>query len=288
MKNVVGRLILIATLIVPFSQQARAQPLKELAAHTHYHGVAFAQSGSAVLMLASHHGLFAVDKTGDAKRLSPEQDFMGFSASIASPLSYFASGHPASGGNIGFLKSDDGGSTWKQISEGMNGPVDFHQMDVSPANPQTIYGNYDGIQVSHDAGLKWKVTGAAPETLIAIAASSVAEATVFAATKNGLQKTMDSGASWQTLGFAGEIVSLVKTAPDGSVYAFVVGRGLMKANEKTLADWILLSNDFGNSVPLHMAVDSANGKHLALTTQNNDVLESQDAGKTWKAFAGSN
>ena len=44
---------------------AFAETLKELASKTHYHGIAFARSGSAMLLLASHHGVFAVDKNGN-------------------------------------------------------------------------------------------------------------------------------------------------------------------------------------------------------------------------------
>ena len=47
-----------------------AETLKELAGRTHYHGIAFARSGSAALLLASHHGLFAVDKNGNAAQVS--------------------------------------------------------------------------------------------------------------------------------------------------------------------------------------------------------------------------
>lgn len=288
MKNSFYHMLIGALAVGAIITHASAESLKNLATQTHYHGIAFSQSGSAVLLLASHHGVFAVDKNGDAKRVSLVQDFMGFSPSIAAPLTYFASGHPTSGGNAGFLKSIDGGATWTQISKGVNGPVDFHQMDVSPATSQTIYGNYGGLQVSHDGGNSWAASGAAPEGLIAIAASSVTEAMVYAATKNGLQKTIDGGATWLPSAFAGEIVSMVKTEADGSVFAFVVGRGLMKANEKTATDWTLLADSFGDAVPLHFAIDGADSKHLALITQNNDVLESHDAGVSWAAFAGSN
>ena len=81
---------------------ADAEALADLARKTHYHGIAFARTGSADLLLASHHGLFAVDRDGTATLVSPVQDFMGFSPDPANPLGYFASGHPAAGGNSGF------------------------------------------------------------------------------------------------------------------------------------------------------------------------------------------
>jgi len=104
--------------VVSASHAASAETLTELAKKTHYHGIAFSRAGTAVLLLAAHHGLFAVDRDGTATRVSPVQDFMGFSPDPADTLRYFASGHPATGGNSGFLQSRDGGATWNQLSPG--------------------------------------------------------------------------------------------------------------------------------------------------------------------------
>ena len=263
---------------------ASAEPLKELAAKTHYHGIAFARSGSAVLLLASHHGLFAVDKTGDATQVSPMQDYMGFSPGPADPLTYYASGHPHEGGNSGFLKSIDGGATWKQISAGVDGPVDFHQMDVSPADPQTIYGSYGSLQISRDGGQTWTIAGTPPQKLVAIAASGIKAEQLYAATQNGLFMSIDAGASWQPLAFDGDVVSMVKIGPKGALLAFVLGKGLMKASEDKPGEWTSLSNGFGESIPLHLAISSTDSKWLALTTQDNAVMESRDGGFTWTPF----
>jgi len=269
-------------------QTANAETLQELAKHTHFHGIAIVHGGTAELLLASHHGLFAVDAAGTATRLSAIQDFMGFSPSPANPLTFFASGHPASGGNAGFLQSIDGGATWGRVSDGLDGPVDFHQMDVSPANPKTVYGNYGGLQISHDGGQTWAASGFAPDKLIAIAASGLSESRLFAAAETGLLQSDDAGATWRVNNFDGKIVSMVKSAPNHMLYAFVLGVGLMQANEDVPTKWQVLSNDFGQAVPLHMAVDATDTKHLVLTTQFNGVLESKDGGSHWAGFAGSN
>jgi len=263
---------------------ASAEALKDLAGKTHYHGIAFARSGSATLLLATHNGLFAVDSNGEATQVSLVQDYMGFSPNPADPLTYFASGHPSGGGNSGFLASTDGGATWKQLSAGDGGPVDFHQMDVSPADPKTIYGAYGGLQASRDGGETWSVMGEPPAALIAIAASSVKAEQIYAATKNGLHMSVDAGASWQPLFFDGEVVSAIKAGPNGTLLAFVLGRGFVKTTEDKPRDWTVLSNGFENAIPLHVAVDPADGNHLALTTQANDVLESRDGGATWTPF----
>ncbi|MGH6906818.1 MAG: WD40/YVTN/BNR-like repeat-containing protein [Aestuariivirga sp.] len=265
---------------------ASAETIKELAQHTHFHGIAFARSGTAKLLLATHHGLFAVDAEGSATQVSAIQDYMGFSPDPSNPLIYYSSGHPAGGGNSGFLKSADGGATWTQVSAGAGGPVDFHQMDVSPADPATIYGIYGNVQVSHDGGANWSVAGPAPGQVIAIAASVRDADSLYAATKAGLEMSNDGGKSWSGLAFNGEVVSTVETGADGALYAFVIGRGLMLGKDGETGGWPPLSNGFGEAIPLHMAVDPADGKHLALTTQNNEVLESHDGGKSWVAFAG--
>ena len=188
------------------------------------------------------------------------------------------------GGNSGFLKSSDGGATWKLISPGVRGPVDFHQMDVSPINPQTIFGNYGGMQVSHDGGLTWADAGFSPLKLVAIAASGINADQVYAATQNGLYSSADAGKTWQPLDFEGKVVSAIETGPNGSLYANVLGQGLMKAQEDKPKEWTVQSNGFGDAIPLHIAIDPADSKHLALTTQNNDVLESLDGGSTWAPF----
>ena len=89
------RLTFACVLFAFAGNTAFAETLVELADKTHYHGIAFARSGSAELLLASHHGLFALDKNGEATRVSPVHDYMGFSPDPTDPLSFYASGHPA-------------------------------------------------------------------------------------------------------------------------------------------------------------------------------------------------
>ena len=78
--NIISKLAFTCSL---FSQAAflpaSAETLDVLVGKTHYHGIAYARSGSATLLLASHHGLFALTKDGEATRVSPVHDYMGFS-----------------------------------------------------------------------------------------------------------------------------------------------------------------------------------------------------------------
>jgi hypothetical protein len=60
---------------------------------------------------------------------------------------------------------------------------------------------------------------------------------------------------------------------------------LLRADETNLDHWTLLSNAFADSVPLHLAIDGGNDRHLALTTHKSELLESLDGGATWRPFA---
>lgn len=127
--------------------QAQAVDVSELASQTHIHGLAVDRQDSGYPLTATHHGLFRAGPDGAAERISVVQDFMGFNPHPSDPDTLYASGHPAEGGNLGFIASPDGGRTWEQISPRDGGPVDFHQMTVSAADPQTIYGAYGALQV---------------------------------------------------------------------------------------------------------------------------------------------
>jgi photosystem II stability/assembly factor-like uncharacterized protein len=273
-----------AVLAPPAASAAEATTLAELRQQTHFHGIAVDRADPSRLYLATHHGFFLVTSDGKATRLSPVQDFMGFTPHPADAAILYASGHPAGGGNLGFIMSTDGGASWVQVSPGIDGPVDFHQMDVSPADPNVVYGVYSGLQVSHDAGRSWTMAGPAPEGLIDLAASSASADRLYAATKTGLWLSDDAGKSWLSAAFPSGIVSMVTSGPGGRLFAFVLGQGLVGAEERAPASWTGLSNGFGDRYILHLAVDPANPDRLYATTQENDVLASSDGGRSWKPY----
>lgn len=268
-----------------FVRSVNAESLYDITQHTHIHGVSYNRgTGEAELLLATHHGMFAVSRNGTAVLISSTHDFMGFTADPVDPLRYFGSGHPAGGGNSGFLESRDNGATWSRLSDGVNGPVDFHSLAVSAANPKVIYGVFDGIQKSSDGGTTWQVSGTAPDDLVQLAASSRSTERIFAATKSGLKVSNDSGQSWSTASFDGEIVSAVRVERDGVVYAFVLGHGFLKSKESNLSDWSPLSNSFGKAIPLHIVTKADNPTQMVASTQTSEVLESRDGGHTWRPF----
>jgi photosystem II stability/assembly factor-like uncharacterized protein len=262
----------------------------ELAQQTHFHGLAVDAADPERLYLATHHGLWVVEGDGSARLISPTtDDFMGFTPHPADPSVLYASGHPTGGGNLGFIVSTDGGETWRQLSPGAGGPVDFHQMDVSAADPGTIYGAYAGrLQVSRDGGRSWEVVGPAPDGLIDLAASAKSPDILYAATQSGLRRSEDGGRTWQDAYWLRQPASMVHVTPEGEVYAFVLGSGLIRTREPDLA-WQAVADAFGEAYVLHFAVDPRERQKLyAITLHPEDhsqtILASGDGGATWSAF----
>ena len=264
---------------------AESLSLSEISENTHVHGIAVDLRDPARIHLATHHGFFAVGPDGSATRLSETgDDFMGFTPHPSDPSLLYASGHPVGGGAMGIIASADGGKTWRQIATGVNGPVDFHQMDVSRADPKVIYGVHGGLQVSRDGGQTWqRAAGRLPDGLIDLAASARDANTLYAATKGGLLISRDGGGSWQPASMFKRPVTMVQAAAAGTVYAFVYGSGLIMTTEPGL-DWKLISEGFGDSYILHLAADPADPAKLYAVTDQGKVLASTDSGRTWSAF----
>lgn len=279
-----GTIVGVAALgaFVLASQAGETVALGDLPSRTHVHGLAVDRQDPSRLLIATHHGLFRAGPDGQAERVSVVQDFMGFSPDPGRDgRTLYASGHPAKGGNLGFIASTDGGGTWAQVSPGLGGPFDFHQMTVSPKDPKTIYGAFRGLQMSRDAGLTWTLVGPAPDGLIALAASATSADTLYAATENGLLVSKDAGKTWTSL-IGGSAVSLVHVTPDATLYAFVIGRGLVRAGEGKLEFATL--GDKAMPTLLHLASDPADPARLFASPARGAVLVSADGGKTWSPF----
>ncbi|HUG62215.1 MAG TPA: exo-alpha-sialidase [Methylomirabilota bacterium] len=245
---------------------------------THVHGLAWDPSDPGRLLIATHHGLMAFEE-GKIEAVSERRDdFMGFSPHPGGNGVYLASGHPAGGGNLGVIVSRDGGRTWEALSPGADGPVDFHQMDVSKANPNVMVGVYGNVQASRDGGATWTVTGRPPAPMIGVALSAVDPEKVYAATEAGLFESPDLGATWTRAATTEAAATMVATLADGTVYAYDVENGLTRKAAG--------SNAFEGAGPaldddaiLHLA---AKDGEMAAVTYKGAMLRSTDGGRTWE------
>lgn len=283
-----GLLVLAAAVfVVNRSLSADDTTVSALAGETHFHGIAVDAGDDDRLYLATHHGLFVAADDGSARRISETRDdFMGFTPHPADPDVLYASGHPAGGGNLGFIVSRDGGKSWSGLADGVGGPVDFHQMDISKADPDVVYGVFDGLQRSTDGGRTWTRIGPEPDGILDLAASSRDSDRIYAATRSGLMVSTDGGRQWRRAHDSGQPATMVHVTRGGAVHAFILGTGLVRAEEAGL-DWTELGDAFGRSVVLHLAVaaDAEPRTLYAVTldpeTRSQALHASRDGGRTW-------
>lgn len=277
-----------AGLFLTFGTGARAEtPLTDLLARTHIHGLAVDGQNSGRLLIATHHGLHALDlDTGLTLRISDHSDdLMGFVADPVAPGVFLASGHPARGGNLGVIASRDGGVSWAKTSDGVNGPVDFHQMDISKADPSVIWGNHGGLQRSRDGGQTWEQVADAPLGLINIAASSRSAERLYAATETGLFVSDADARNWQRAHPADAPASFVEVTADGMIHAFILGGGLVRRHEDGGA-WEQLHPGFNQRYLLYYAANPENPDHAFAATQMGEILASDDGGRGWRPIGG--
>ena len=224
---------------------------------------------------------------------------MGFTADPTNPRRFYASGHPQTGGNLGFQVSENLARDWTQIS--MPG-VNFHALAIAPSNPKVFYGfpssGAQGIQISIDCGKTWKqsqMNGLKTEPFNLVVDPVNADR-VFAVTSAGLYQSTDhpGGVRLRVRGETWSLLSNTQTAP-------IVGLAVQREADKTVmygfrADkskpGIERSVDGGQTwqkwgtgtkgIIMYLAIAPSNPKMFYAVNRENTVFGSQDGGKTWK------
>jgi photosystem II stability/assembly factor-like uncharacterized protein len=252
----------------------------------HIHGLAVDVERPNRLYLATHAGLFLTNPNGTATRVgSSQDDLMSFAADPNNANVFYASGHPSGGGNLGVLVSRDRGWSWERLASGANGPVDFHAMEVSRANPQVMYGMYQGLQVSRDAGGTWRVIGKLPKDTFDLAASTHDPDKVYAAARGGLYVSKNGGQTWSPATMQRRPATMVHVAGDGQVYAFIYGVGLLAGDDEGL-DWELRSDRFADRYLTDMASAPSDPEVLHVVSDTGGIVTSRDGGRSWVSYAG--
>lgn len=261
---------------------------------THGHGLAVdvaetsEQSSSArKLYIATHHGLLVLINDKDLYQVGRNKDdYMGFSTHPTNPQVFFTSGHPTFGGNLGFQKSEDGGVSWKKVSNGVNGPVDFHAMAVSPVNPDLIYGFYAGkLQRSSDGGKNWEAFKI-EFSIISLIADPKDENVVFASNNQGLgiMVSRDKGESFEGLSEqlkGGVVTALAINQQDAKkMISFSEKMGLAKSGDGGIT-WEKVGESFSDEGAAFIAASKQNSNLVYALTFKNSLYKSIDGGDTW-------
>lgn len=269
------------------------EPARNWQANNHVHGLAVNPTNPNLLYVATHNGLLQRNETQQWFWMQPEAeraDYMGFTADLSNPNRFYASGHPPTGGNLGFQVTNDQAQSWQQQS--MPG-VDFHALATAPSDPNIFYGfaasGAEELHVSTDGGKTW--TKSRAEGLAASPFNLVVDPVnpkhLYAVTQAGLYQSLDQGETWATL-------SGLQNAP-------VVGLALQREADQTVmygyrpldsAPGIYRSTDGGGSwdlwstgtdgLLLYLAIAPNNAQIFYAVNDSNAVFQSQDGGKTWK------
>ncbi|MCK8438868.1 exo-alpha-sialidase [Streptomyces sp. D2-8] len=235
---------------------------------SHIHGLGLDPADQR-LYVATHEGIYTPDTKGDPALVGDSKDdFMGFT--VAGDKTFYASGHPTSGGNKGLIKSTDAGETWKSLS--LSGESDFHALESAHG---TVYG-YDstnGVVRTTKDGVSWK-DGARLEALD-IAVSPTDSRVVLASTAEGVARSSDGGKTFAQ-GNEPSIAFLSWTAKDG-LYGIDTSGGLNRSTDGGTT-WKKVSTVPGGRP---QALTAVGAEHVLAATQAG-VFESKDGGKTFK------
>ncbi len=286
-KIVIGLVILVGVMVLwgvskPSQRDSSVDETEVITRLQDAHGIAVDRENPNRVYIATHTGLLAlVDDTEIVRVSDNRDDYMGFSAHPTDAKIFYTSGHPSRGGNIGFQKSVDGGKTWSKLSDGINGPVDFHAMTVSVANPDVIYGVYQGqLQRSNDGGMNWELAPETPTGIYTLATSPDDESVVYAGSSSGMLISRDKGNTWNDLNLEGVISALAVEANDGKkMIAYEVNTGLLMSNDSGKS-WEALE-DYSGDVIMHIAYDPQDGNVIYAINQSLEVYKTTDGAATW-------
>lgn len=249
---------------------------------SHVHALVVDHTDPSSVYLASHEGLLVLKNDNELYRIgSSVDDFMGFAQHPKERNIMYRSGHPPEGGNLGLEKSVDGGLKWEKVSDGLGGPVDYHTLAVSRANPSIIYGWYQGLQKSTDDGKSWAIVSSAPQNTLSLDTSPTDSNIVYVHNQFSILKSTDGGKTWKAIsgGIEGKTITSFKVISDSNLIIYATGEGFYKS-ENGGENWELLS-DFPNKA-LYISFDQSNPKTLYTATDSNNIFKSLDQGKTWE------
>ena len=193
----------------------------------HVHAIVPAP-GSDGFLLGTHEGVYAATADGQLGARVSSYGFDAMGLTVADGA-LFASGHPARGtpaelgtGNLGIIRSRDGGITWDPVA--FTGEKDFHVL--AAARDGTLYGQETGnavIMASTDLGATWTPAGA---TLLVLGLVVDSAGRIIATTPDGPQVSTDRGASFGPLPGAPNLYP-ISVSPDRQQLIGVDNKGII-------------------------------------------------------------
>lgn len=257
------------------SQDAGGGEYVPVAGFSDVHGIAVNPERPDELYVATHNGLIRGKDGAWARVGSMQDDLMGFSMHPANGSTFWTSGHPRTGGNMGVRLSTDGGFTWRTLSlEG----VDFHAMTISPADPNVLWGSWRGETYhSADAGNTWNQYPNGP-TARSLTAHPKEKDTLYAMTQAGITRSTDAGKTWTSFAQLAAVSLAIDPTNPNVMYAGLAD-GLTRSLDAGRT-WTRTSLTTASPVG-YVAIDPTNTANVYAATYATSVHETKDGGGTW-------
>jgi hypothetical protein len=281
---VIAAFIVVIAVLLVLDQRSVTQNPKTMP-WMHVHGLGIDPSDREVLYIATHGDFYVSISGGPPVKVDKERaDYMAFNAPYVEDAPLYASGHPATGGNMGLVKSTDGGQTWETVATILEPPVDFHAMTTSRSDPTIIIG-FDsagrGLFTTYDAGVSWKKMEP-PGYISALAIHPDDPKIVFAGTGKGVFMSNDGVNTWSQLEQPkNALVYALGFDENGVLYASVDRLGLVQSSDLGKS-WQMI--DAPNLTVTSITVDAQN-QIIYVAGYSPDgfqeVYFSKDVGETW-------
>ena len=244
------------------------------------HGLAVSAENANEVYVATHHGLMRGVVSGDSAEWSRvgsmQDDLMGFSMHPTNGSTFWTSGHPRGGGNMGVRQSTDGGFNWRTT---WNERVDFHAMTASPANPDNLWGSYGGkLYRSTDAGAAWTVVNPQPPSMRGLAADPKDAETIYATTQAGISKSTDGGETWDPLATIPALGLAIDPTDASTMYAG--GQGQLWKSTDAGATWTPQTLPRPGTIA-YLSVSRTDPDVAYAASYETGIYKTTDAGATW-------
>lgn len=236
----------------------------------HIHGLGIDPADD-TLYVATHHGLFHVDGTGEPRRVADRwQDTMAFT--VEGPGHFLASGHPDLRedlpAHLGLIESTDAGETWQPLA--LQGEADFHILEQAGDDLYAYDATSGRLLVTQD---RKSFDQVAQLPLLSITEHPDKPDTLLGITNQGQLVVIDLDSADRTE-LPGPTLVLLDTTPDGDVVG-IDPQGTIQVSDDGGETWKPRGEIGGQPAAFTITV----GEWYAAT--QNQVFQSVDAGVTW-------
>lgn len=197
-----------------------------------------------------------------------------------------------------FLKSTDGGRTWKNVVRGLNNLSQFFSdkaqrfsLDISRQDKRLLYfaSRGDNLYRSVDEGSSWSPVDVVPgvHDISLVAISPHSSDMVFAAgAPRGLYTTSDGGGTWRPVTDIGTAVTSIAHSDERDDVIFAGDDdGTIHASEDAGRTWRTTSlDDVGRIRAIAVSPRFSSDETLLVGTSLGGVLASADAGRSFSAI----